>query len=185
MAASNNNNNNTTVVERNIFGYICRPIRRLLNIFFSLFRNTYTDVEDGRARRSLRLWTHRIRNVFRRNSDVNTYEVNKYPRLTLPKIPMKCEYDMTFENRGIALIFNQEYFEKNTLHGRRIGTDVDLDALRNSLEKLDFEVMHFSDLRLDEIVKKLEKGEFENSDHYSCPYLLLFTICTFGYICRI
>lgn len=154
-----NSNNNSMAFENSLLASICWPFRRIFNIFINLFHNPCTDSTDGRMSRTFRRWTNRIRNAFRRNSRRNFYHINEYPRLVLPKIPIDYEYNMNHDKRGIAVIFNQEHFDKNTGFARRKGTDVDLDALIKALERLDFKVLYFSDLNRDELINNLRKGK--------------------------
>ena len=76
--------------------------------------------------------------------------------------------------RGIAVIFNQEYFEKHTGFKKRDGTDVDLDSLIKSLERLDFKVLYYSDLNKDELIRSLKKGKTENSTNTIFPCSSMF-----------
>lgn len=77
---------------------------------------------------------------------------------------MEYEYDMSHEKRGLAVIYNQEYFDAHTgFKHKRAGTDVDLDSLIKSLELLEFKVQYFSDLTKDELIDSLIKGKNENS----------------------
>ena len=65
-------------------------------------------------------------------------------------------YDLTNENRGVALIFNQEYF---TGQDRREGTKKDGDDLITVLKKHKFSVRYYPDLKKDEIKDILYKGK--------------------------
>ncbi|CAG9803084.1 unnamed protein product [Chironomus riparius] len=177
------NNNNSMPVERNLLASVCWPFRRIFDIFINLFHNSCTDSTDGRMSRRFRRWTNRIRNAFRRNSNrQNIYHINEYPRLVLPKINVEYEYNMNHENRGIAVIYNQEYFANNTGFQKRDGTDVDLDSLIKSLERLDFKVLYFSDLNKDELIKSLRKV---SSMDYSKSDCILIAILSHGQLNRI
>lgn len=60
--------------------------------------------------------------------------------------------------RGIALIFNHEYFlmpEK----ARRLGSDKDRDRIEKNLQRLNFDVRVYNDYFLDDIDRAVLKGE--------------------------
>lgn len=175
-------------VESNLLTTVCWPFRRIWNVFINLFHNSCTDTTDGRMTRTFRRWTNRIRNAFRRNSHRhNVYHLNEYPRLVLPKINVEYEYSMSHEKRGIAVIYNQEHFEPQTgFDKKRDGTDVDLDSLIKTLERLEFKVLYFSDLSKDELIKNLRKGKIGNSANsifhvYRC-FNALLTISNVNYL---
>lgn len=69
---------------------------------------------------------------------------------------------MNHKQRGIAVIFNHEYFDYYTRQTRRTGTHVDLERLLKTLKKLDFDVRDFTDLRTEQITKQLKKSEWKN-----------------------
>ena len=63
---------------------------------------------------------------------------------------------MSNDNRGIALIFNHEYFNGQS---RREGTQKDCDDLKTVLEKHKFDVRYYMDLKLYEIKDILYNGK--------------------------
>lgn len=97
--------------------------------------------------------------MFSRNRQA--YPINSYPRLILPKINIKHEYDMTHENRGLAVIFNHKFFDSDTGYGTRSGTEVDLEKLIKTCQTLEFTVEYHDDLKRVEIFRQLEKSECE------------------------
>lgn len=66
-------------------------------------------------------------------------------------------YNMNNPKRGLAMIFNHEFFTTNHLKSRS-GTNVDCETLRNCLLKLGFEVKDYQNLVFKDIQKNLEKG---------------------------
>lgn len=65
---------------------------------------------------------------------------------------------MNHPKRGIALIFNHEFFTISHLKPRA-GTNVDCDNLINTLKSLGFEVNDLHNSAHRDIVKHLERGE--------------------------
>ena len=63
---------------------------------------------------------------------------------------------MSNDNRGIALIFNHEYF---TGQSRSVGTQKDAHNLKTVLKKHKFEVRYYMDLTKNEISKVLYNGK--------------------------
>lgn len=71
---------------------------------------------------------------------------------------LPCEYDMTHKHRGVALIFNHEFY-LNGKRKRRTGTNFDRDRLEKVLTSLYFDVHVHNDLRLKLIKKELQRGK--------------------------
>lgn len=67
------------------------------------------------------------------------------------------EYNMNHKKRGLALIFNHEFFDIPSLE-KRTGTNVDCEKLRKCLANLDFEVYVHKDCKLRELLEHIEKG---------------------------
>lgn len=153
------NYNNNNVVEVTFWNRISKPIRRFLNYLSSIFGSSCRDTSDGRKLSSLTSW---IRNVFRRTDprayyiDHRTIPLNPLP---LPHNNIIREYSMTHKKRGLAVIFNQENFELHFNLASRTGTEVDLDSLIKTFERLNFEVIPHTDLDLKGITKNLENGK--------------------------
>lgn len=66
-------------------------------------------------------------------------------------------YNMNHKKRGMAIIFNHEYFEIHSLKQRN-GTNVDRDNLKHTLSGLGFQVTVYDNLNSKEIKKIVEKG---------------------------
>ncbi|XP_008211609.1 caspase-like isoform X3 [Nasonia vitripennis] len=71
-------------------------------------------------------------------------------------------YKMDHERRGLALIFNHEFFEDDAINSRT-GTNVDCENLASTLKSFGFEVRHFHDLTYQCISNYL--GEVAKMDH--------------------
>lgn len=66
------------------------------------------------------------------------------------------EYNMKHGKRGMAIIFNHEHFEVLSLKSRA-GTNVDCENLKNTLDRLHFDVTVYKDYRFNEIQQKIEE----------------------------
>jgi caspase-like apoptosis-related cysteine protease len=64
---------------------------------------------------------------------------------------------MNHKRRGMAIIFNHEFFDIHSLKHRN-GTNVDRDNLKLALMDLGFEVMVHDNLRSKDILKIVEQG---------------------------
>jgi caspase 7 len=73
---------------------------------------------------------------------------------------------MNHGKRGLAIIFNHEFFTVGHLKPR-CGTNVDCENLANTLKDLGFEVNDFHNSTHKDIAKYLEKGRFNNSYFYA------------------
>ncbi|KAG5684558.1 hypothetical protein PVAND_013783 [Polypedilum vanderplanki] len=175
-------------VDRSLLALICEPFRQFLSMLrnFVCCNTQNSDLIDGRISHTWRRLRNQIQNAFggrRRNSrSPQHYLVNSYPRLRLAPINIEREYDMNNEHRGIAVIFNHENFEYETFQSQRQGTHFDLDRLRETLQKLDFDVREFTDLRRDAIMKNLKKVASMNHKNNDC---LLIVILTHGELGKI
>jgi caspase-like apoptosis-related cysteine protease len=69
-----------------------------------------------------------------------------------------CDYNMNHKKRGMAIIFNHEYFDNPKQLERRVGTNVDRDNLKRTFEGLGFEVTVYNDLKLEELKKIVAEG---------------------------
>lgn len=67
------------------------------------------------------------------------------------------EYNMSHSKRGTALIFNHEVFEIPSLKPRA-GTNVDCDNLCKALSAIHFDVKLYKDLRLRDMMQRIEEG---------------------------
>lgn len=66
---------------------------------------------------------------------------------------------MNHQKRGLAIIFNHEFFNINHLKPRS-GTNVDCNNLIETLKDLDFEVTDFHNATHRDIVKNLEQSTY-------------------------
>ncbi|TGZ52875.1 Caspase-1 [Temnothorax longispinosus] len=74
-------------------------------------------------------------------------------------------YNMNHSKRGVALIFNHEFFTVPHLKPR-CGTNVDCENLTLNLKNLGFEVNDFHNLTHKDVVKQLERAaEMDHSEH--------------------
>lgn len=108
-----------------------------------------------------RLWTQ-LREIFSSVFSTKPTSMLKrkseFPRLSLPLHELSFEYNMNHRNRGVALIFNQEFF-KNGRCEERTASNLDRDRLCKVLaNQLNFDVQVHNDLRYQEIMSVLEKG---------------------------
>ncbi|KAH8293098.1 hypothetical protein KR044_002674 [Drosophila immigrans] len=81
--------------------------------------------------------------------------------------PNDLEYKMDHKYRGLALIFSHEHFEDANLM-RRTETDTDTKNLMEALQKLDFTLRPYKDLRLKEVRKKIMKAAALNHSEHDC-----------------
>lgn len=65
---------------------------------------------------------------------------------------------MNHPKRGLAIIFNHEYFTVSNLKDRN-GTNVDCENLSITLKNLGFEVNEFHNSTLKDIMKNLDRGK--------------------------
>lgn len=66
------------------------------------------------------------------------------------------EYNMKHNRRGFAIIFNHEFFEIMSLKPRT-GTNVDCENLRNTLQRLEFDVYVHKDFTFGKIQQTIEE----------------------------
>lgn len=84
---------------------------------------------------------------------------------TSPTERYATHYKMNHPKRGIALIFNHEFFTISHLKPRA-GTNVDCDNLINTLKSLGFEVNDLHNSAHRDIVKHLERvADMDHSEH--------------------
>lgn len=108
---------------------------------------------------------HIIHDCFCRNSITSSIASLQ----TSPTARYATHYKMNHSKRGIALIFNQEFFTAAHLKPR-IGTNVDCDNLINTLKNLGFEVNDVHNSTHADIVKQLERGK-----SYLLIYMFVYT----------
>lgn len=78
------------------------------------------------------------------------------------------EYNMKHLSRGMAIIFNHEHFDIQSLKSRT-GTNVDCENLKNTLERLSFEVTVHRDKRYNEIMEVVDQCKWIY--HFSSLYI--------------
>jgi hypothetical protein len=64
---------------------------------------------------------------------------------------------MNHKRRGMAIIFNHEYFDDSSL-GRRDGTKVDRNNLTDTLKGLGFDVTIYDDLKREDLMNIVVEG---------------------------
>ena len=79
---------------------------------------------------------------------------------------------MTHPRRGYALVINMETFHDDPKNKhKRIGSEIDVKALEEAFEKLDFTVrklLNLTEIQLRENIKKFSKIDFSNDDCFVC-----------------
>ncbi|XP_043270783.1 caspase-1-like [Venturia canescens] len=84
---------------------------------------------------------------------------------TAPTERYATHYRMNHAKRGLAVIFNHEFFTVTHLKARS-GTNVDCENLVNTLKDLGFEVNDFHNATHKDVVKNLERiAEMDHSNH--------------------
>lgn len=77
--------------------------------------------------------------------------------------PIKYEYDMNHQHRGLAIIFNHYAFEYGLGMKFRNGTNKDCASLKSTFESLGFTVQLHNDLCLYQVYDVLEKGNWKKN----------------------
>ncbi|XP_018611669.1 caspase-6-like [Scleropages formosus] len=86
------------------------------------------------------------------------------PRSCDPWDP-SAEYQMNHKRRGLAVIFNNEWFDWRLCLPERKGSNVDKNNLIQRLTELNFEVKHYDDLKTEELLNKItEAAERDHAD---------------------
>uniref|UniRef100_A0A1A7ZSD0 Caspase 6, apoptosis-related cysteine peptidase n=1 Tax=Nothobranchius furzeri TaxID=105023 RepID=A0A1A7ZSD0_NOTFU len=83
------------------------------------------------------------------------------------------EYNMGHKQRGLALIFNQDYFYWLLGLGARSGSEADRNNLARRLKQLNFEVRCYDNLKQVEILEKIHEAAEEDHSDADC-FLLTF-----------
>jgi caspase 7 len=99
---------------------------------------------------------------------------NIFARMTTEKYA--THYNMSHKSRGLALIFNHEFFDIANLK-QRTGTDQDRKNLDDVLRKLGFEVIVFQDLKYHDIEQQIK--QVAKYDHSNCDCLCI-SVLTHG-----
>ncbi|XP_055298981.1 caspase-1-like [Sitodiplosis mosellana] len=91
----------------------------------------------------------------------------------LRKRELEYYYSMNHKHRGLALIFNHNYFYNNL--NPRNGTQADCERLRKTFHSLNFDVQVHDDLEQDDIFNELQKvAEMDHSDN-DCLVVVFLT----------
>jgi len=88
-------------------------------------------------------------------------------------------YNMNHSKRGLALIFNHEFFTISHLKSR-CGTNIDCQNLIVTLKNLGFEVNDYHNLIHKDIVKQLERGKLHF--FFNRMYIHNFSLKNFLYL---
>ncbi|GFX37848.1 caspase-7 [Trichonephila clavipes] len=78
------------------------------------------------------------------------------------------DYFMNYPKRGKCLIFNHKMFESHTGLNKRNGTDADSARLYVRFRELGFDAKVYTDLKVKEVQKELQKIGKEDHTEYSC-----------------
>ncbi|XP_012785089.2 caspase-6 isoform X1 [Ochotona princeps] len=84
------------------------------------------------------------------------------------------EYKMDHKRRGIALIFNHEWFFWHLMLPERRGTNADRDRLTHRFKELGFEVKCFNNLKAEELLLKIHEAStcsHADADCFVCVFL--------------
>ncbi|NWR11739.1 CASP6 protein, partial [Paradoxornis webbianus] len=84
------------------------------------------------------------------------------------------EYQMNHKRRGVALIFNHEYFSWRLMLSDRPGTMADRNNLKRSLTDLGFEVRLSDNLKAEDVMQKIKEASMEDhsdADCFVCVFL--------------
>ncbi|XP_077999102.1 caspase-6-like [Glandiceps talaboti] len=84
------------------------------------------------------------------------------------------QYKMDHPRRGLALIFNHEYFHWSVGMNRRAGTQIDADNLQERFGELGFDVSLNQDLgviRIREKIIEAARADHTNNDAFVCVFL--------------
>lgn len=100
-------------------------------------------------------WTSSCARALCSNNSPNS--ISRVARMPVERYA--SEYNMKHGKRGMAIIFNHEHFEVMSLKPRA-GTNVDCENLRNTLDRLNFDVTVLKDLRFSDIQHHIEQSKF-------------------------
>lgn len=153
---------------------LCGLFAQLVECCSNKFKRNETPSEvDSRRFSPTRSRHQKWRNFFsfisrlfsrRRKSHINLEvptrpsRLPSYTQLESPTYDLQIDYAMRNQVRGIALIFNHEYFIMPDKQ-RRLGTDKDRDRIEKNLQRLKFDVRVYNDCFLDDIDRAILKGQ--------------------------
>ncbi|EDW61986.1 caspase-1 isoform X1 [Drosophila virilis] len=106
--------------------------------------------------------------------------VNKYVA-RMPTDRYAGEYNMNHKHRGLALIFNHEFFNIPSLKARA-GTNVDCEELRKALKRLDFDVTVHKDCKLGDILEHIRNAAAQDHSDNDCIAIAILSHGEHGYL---
>ncbi|XP_053559526.1 LOW QUALITY PROTEIN: caspase-6 [Bombina bombina] len=92
----------------------------------------------------------------------------------ISRLDPAAEYNMKHKRRGLALIFNHEWFYWQLTLTERRGTNADRDNLENRLTELGFEVQSYNNLKTEEVFQKIHDAstrDHSDADSFICVFL--------------
>ncbi|XP_066586939.1 caspase-1-like [Prorops nasuta] len=106
----------------------------------------------------------------------NTVTPLNGPLQTAPTLRYATHYNMEHSKRGLAIIFNHEFFTVSHLKPRS-GTNVDCENLKETLKNLGFEVKDIHNSNHRDIVRNLETVAAMDHSSHDC---LIITVLSHG-----
>lgn len=100
--------------------------------------------------------------------DVLGFRRPTYDNKLVARMPVSHDamfYNMNHKKRGLAVIFNHEYFEMEKLKPRS-GTDVDARNLKAALTNLGFEVIVHQDFKTRRILDEVQKSKYIGKSYF-------------------
>ncbi|XP_037822475.1 caspase-1-like isoform X2 [Lucilia sericata] len=91
------------------------------------------------------------------------------------------EYNMNHKKRGLAIIFNHEFFDIPSLENRK-GTNIDCEKLKKTFKSLDFEVSIYKDCKLREVFEHIDKAAAQDHSEHDCIAVAILTHGEQGYL---
>ncbi|XP_013391091.1 caspase-3 [Lingula anatina] len=85
------------------------------------------------------------------------------------------EYPMTYENRGLAIIFNNRNFATHTGMAERRGTDQDANGIENRLRALGFDVYRFDNVTCSRMSMTMADVGRRNHSQNDCVALVILS----------
>uniref|UniRef100_A0A1B0AAY5 Caspase n=1 Tax=Glossina pallidipes TaxID=7398 RepID=A0A1B0AAY5_GLOPL len=115
--------------------------------------------------------------------NANTINIHKHVAhvARMPTERNAMEYNMNHKRRGLALIFNHEFFDIPSLESRK-GTNADCEKLKKAFKKLDFEVTDHKDCKLRELLEWIEKAATHDHSDSDCIAIAILSHGEQGYL---
>ncbi|XP_075473265.1 caspase-6 [Ascaphus truei] len=108
-----------------------------------------------------------------KDQDVNIMETDSLPA-RIETLDPTAEYKMNNKRRGLALIFNHEWFHWFLTMPERRGTNADRENLRKRLTEQGFEVHCYENLKAEEVLQKIHDAsvrDHSDADCFLCVFL--------------